>query len=282
VVIALEGSEKKISKQVVLGFFLVVSRFHACAAGRRWTQAPLTLTLGTSLVLVEQKEANSGCGHCIGRVPKEDLKTGHSRIFSSCCQISCMRRRTVVDTSTPDVDFGDFFGVGGVEGNQLRMWSSHWKGPKRRPQNRSFSHFFLSVARFRACPAERRWRHAPLTLTLGTSLVLVEWKEANSGCGHCIGRVPKEDLKTGRSRVFSHRFQISCMRRRTAVETSAPDVGFGDFFGVGGVEGSQLRMWSSHWKGPKRRPQNRSFSHFFSPLPDFVHAQQDGGGDKRP
>jgi len=59
-------------------------------------------------------------------------------------------------------------------------------------------------------------------LTLGTSLVLVEWKETNSGCGHHIGRVPKEDLKTGHSRIF------------------------------------------------------------FSPLPDFVHAQQNGGGDMHP
>jgi len=66
------------------------------------------------------------------------------------------------------------------------------------------------------------------------------------------------------------------------VETSTPDVDFGDFFGVGGAEGSQLRMWSLHWKGPKRRSQNRSFSHFFSPFPDFMHAQQDGGGDKHP
>jgi len=112
--------------------------------------------------------------------------------------------------------------------------------------------------------------------------VLVEQKEANSGCGHRIGRVPKEDLKTGHSRIFSPRCQISCMPSATAVETSAPDVDFGDFFGVGGVEGSQLRMWSLRWKGPKRRPQNRSFSDFFSPFPDFVHAQQDGGGDKRP
>jgi len=142
--------------------------------------------------------------------------------------------------------------------------------------------FFLPVSRFHACPAGRWWRQAPLMLTMGTSLVLVEWKEANSGCGHCIGRVRKEDLKTGRSRVFSHRFQISCMPSRTAVETSAPDVDFGDFFGVGGVEGSQLRMWSLHWKGPKRRSQNRSFSHFFSPFPDVMHAQRNGGGDKRP
>jgi len=119
-------------------------------------------------------------------------------------------------------------------------------------------------------------------LTLGTSLVLVEQKEANSGCGHCIGRVPKEDLKTGHCRIFSLCCQISCMHRRTAVETSAPDVDFGAFFGVGGAEGSQLRMWSLHWKAPKRRSQNRSFSDVFSPLPDFMHAQQDGGGDKRP
>jgi len=142
--------------------------------------------------------------------------------------------------------------------------------------------FFLVVSRFHACAAGRQWRQAPLMLTLGTSLVLVEQKEANSGCGHCVGRVRKEDLKTGRSRMFSPRFQILCMRRRTAVETSAPDVEFGDFFGVGGVEGSQLRMWSLHWKGPKRRSQNRLFSDFFSPLPDFMHAQQDGSGDKRP
>jgi len=72
------------------------------------------------------------------------------------------------------------------------------------------------------------------------------------------------------------------MPSRTAVETSTPDADFGDFFGVGGAEGSQLRMWSLHWKGPKRRSQNRSFSGFFSPFPDFMHAQQDGGGDKHP
>jgi len=66
------------------------------------------------------------------------------------------------------------------------------------------------------------------------------------------------------------------------VETSAPDVDFGDFFGVGGVEGSQLRMWSSLRKGPKRRPQNGSFWDFFSPLPDFMQAQRHGGGDKHP
>ena len=59
----------------------------------------------------------------------------------------------------------------------------------------------------------------------------------------------KKDLKKGRSGNFSRRCQISCKPRATAVETSAPDVDFGDFFGVGGVEGSQLRMWSSHWKG---------------------------------
>jgi len=141
---------------------------------------------------------------------------------------------------------------------------------------------FLLVARFCACPAQPRWRQAPLMSTLGTSLVLVEWKEANSGCGHHIGRVPKEDLETGRSRVFSPRCQISCMHLRTAVETSAPDVDFGNFFGVGGVEGSQLRMWSLHWKGPKRRSQNRSFLDVFALLPDFVHAQQDDSGDKRP
>jgi len=141
---------------------------------------------------------------------------------------------------------------------------------------------FLPVARFHACQAPRQWRQAPLMLTLGTSLVLVEWKEANSGCGHCVGRVRKEDLKTGRSRMFSPRFQISCMHRRTAVDTSTPDVDFGDFFGVGGAEGSQLRMWSLHWKGPKRRSQNRLFSDFFSPFPDFMHAQQDGGGNKHP
>jgi len=148
VVIALEGSQKKTSKQVVLGFFLTVSRFHACAAGQRWRQAPLMLALGTSLVLVEWKEANSGCGRHIGRVPKEDLKTGHSRIFSPRCQISCMPSRTAVETSAPDVDFGDFFGVGGVEGSQLRVWSLHWKGPKRKPQNRSFLDFFSLLPDF--------------------------------------------------------------------------------------------------------------------------------------
>jgi len=148
VVIALEGSQKKTSKQVIVAFFLSVARFHACTAGRRWRQAPLMLTLGPSLVLVEQKEANSGCGHCIGRLRKEDLKTGRSRIVCPRCQISCMPSRTAVETSTPDVDFGDFFGVGGVEGSQLRMWSSHWKGPKRRPQNRSFSHLFCLLPDF--------------------------------------------------------------------------------------------------------------------------------------
>jgi len=104
-----------------------------------------------------------------------------------------------VETSAPDVDFGDFVGVGGVEESQLRMWSSHWKGPKRRPQNGSF------------------------------------WD-------------------------FSPRCQFSCKLSAMAVETSTPDVDSGDFFGVGGVEGSQLRMWSSHWKGPKRRPQNGPFT----------------------
>jgi len=119
-------------------------------------------------------------------------------------------------------------------------------------------------------------------LTLGTALVLVEWKEANSGCGHHIGRVQKEDLKTGRSGIFSRRCQISCKPSATAAVTSAPDVDFGDFFGVGGVEGSQLRMWSSNWKGQKRRPQNGSFWDFFSPMPDFMHAQRHGDGDKHP
>jgi len=40
-------------------------------------------------------------------------------------------------------------------------------------------------------------------LTLGTSLVLLDWKEANSGCGHHIGRVQKEDLKTGPSGILA-------------------------------------------------------------------------------
>jgi len=156
------------------------------------------------------------------------------------------------------------------------------EGSQKKTSKQVILGFFLPVARFHACPAPRQWRQAPLMLTLGTSLVLVEWKEANSGCGHCIGRVPKEDLKTGHSRIFSHRCQISCMPSATAVETSTPDVDFGDFFGVGGAEGSQLRMWSLHWKGPKRRPQNRSFSDFFVLLPDFMHAQRHGSGDKRP
>jgi len=119
-------------------------------------------------------------------------------------------------------------------------------------------------------------------LTLGTSLVLVKWKEANSGCGHHIGRVRKEDLKTGRSLIVSRRCQFSCKPSATAVKTSTPDVDFGDFFGVGEVEGSQLRMWSSHWKGLKRRPQNGSFRDFFSPVPDFMQAQRNGGADKPP
>jgi len=119
-------------------------------------------------------------------------------------------------------------------------------------------------------------------LTLGTSLVLVGWKEANSGCGHHIGRVQKEDLKTGPSGIFARLCQFSRIARATAVETSTPDVDFGDFFGVNGLEGSQLRMWSSHCKGPKKRPQNGSFWDFCPPLPGFLHAQRHGGADKHP
>jgi len=123
--------------------------------------------------------------------------------FSPRCQFSCKPSATAVETSTPVVDFGDSFGVGGVEGSQLRMWSSHWKGPKRRPQNDVAHRFFLLVASFHASPVPQRWRQAPLMLALGTSLVLVEWKEANSGCGHHIGRVRKEDLKTMSHTDFS-------------------------------------------------------------------------------
>ena len=122
----------------------------------------------------------------------------------------------------------------------------------------------------------------PLMLTLGTSLVSGEWKKANTGCGHHIGRVRKEDLKTGRSGSVSRRCQVSCKPSATAVETSAPDVEFGDFFVVGGVERSQLRMLSSHWKGPKRRPQNRSFWDFSSLLLVFMHAQRHSSGDMHP
>jgi len=86
------------------------------------------LTLGTSLVLVEWKEANSGCGHQIGRVQKEDLKSGPSGIFSPRCQFSCKTSTTAVETSTPDVDFGDFFGVGvgGVEGDTSSYMQGKW------------------------------------------------------------------------------------------------------------------------------------------------------------
>jgi len=134
VVIALEGSQKKTSKQVILGFFLPVARFRACPAGWRWRQAPLMLTLGTSLAVVEWKEANSGCGHHLKRVQNEISK----QVILGC---------------------------------------------------------FLPVARFRACPAGWRCRQAPLTLTLGTSLAVVEWKEANSGCGHHLKRVQNEISK---------------------------------------------------------------------------------------
>jgi len=109
VVITLEGSEKKTSKGVILGLFLPVARFHACPAPQGCRRAPLMLTLGTSLVLAEQKDAISGCGHHIGRVRKEDLKTGRCGIFSRRCQISCMPRATAVATSTPNVD-SFFFG----------------------------------------------------------------------------------------------------------------------------------------------------------------------------
>jgi len=156
------------------------------------------------------------------------------------------------------------------------------EGSEKKSSKRVVLGFFLPVARFHASPAPQRWRQAPLILTLRTSLVLGEWKEANSGCGHHIGRVQKEDLKTGRSLIFSRSCQFSCKPSATAVETSAPDVDFGDCFGVGGVEGSQLRMWSSHWKGPKRRPQSGSLWDFSSPLPVFMQAQRHGGGDKRP
>jgi len=142
--------------------------------------------------------------------------------------------------------------------------------------------FLLAVASFHASPGPRRLRQAPLMLTLGTSLESMDWKEANSGCGHHIVKVRKEDLKTGPPGIFAHHCQVSCMPNATAVETSTPDVDFGDFFGVNGLEGSQLRMWSSHCKGPKRRPQNGSFWDFCSPLPGFLHAQRHGGGDKHP
>jgi len=155
------------------------------------------------------------------------------------------------------------------------------EGSEKKSSKRVVLGFFLPVARFHASPAPQRWRQAPLILTLRTSLVLGEWKEANSGCGHHIGRVQKEDLKTGRSVIFPPRCQVSCKPSATAVETSIPDVDFGDFFRVGGEEGSQL-MWSSHWKGPKRRPQNGPFTDFSSSLPDFMQAQRHGGGDKRP
>jgi len=110
----------------------------------------------------------------------------------------------------------------------------------------------------------------------------VEWEEAKSGCGHHVGRVRKEDLKMGRSGTFPPCCHVSCMPNATAVETSIPDVDIWDFFGVGRVEGSQLRMLQSHWKGPKRRPQNWSFRDFSSPLPAFMHAQGQGGADKHP
>jgi len=94
-----------------------------------------------------------------------------------------------VETSTPDVDHGDFFGVGGVEGSQLRVWSSHWKGPKRRPQSGPLTDFFSQLT--------------------------------------------------------------SCKPSATPVETSAPDVDFGDFFGVGGVAGMRSNPQSGnespHW-----------------------------------
>ena len=115
VVIPLEGSKKETSKRVNLGFFLAVARFHACPMPQWWRQAPLMLTLRTSLVLAEWNVANLGCGHHIGRVRKEVLKTGKSGIFPPSCQVSCMPSAMAVVTSTPDVVSGDFFGVGGVE-----------------------------------------------------------------------------------------------------------------------------------------------------------------------
>ena len=83
-------------------------------------------------------------------------------------------------------------------------------------------------------------------LTLETSLVLLEWNEANLGCCNHIGRFQKEDLKTGGSGIFPPPCQISCMPNATAVETCTPDVDFADFSSVGGVNQCKLRMLSSH------------------------------------
>ena len=169
------------------------------------------LALGTSLEFAEGTRANSGCGHDIGRIRKQDLNTGQ---------------------------------------------------------------IFPPVAGLCARPVPRQRSPAPPMFAQGTSLVLVECIRANSGCGHHIRRIRKEDLKLGRFGIFPPVV--------TSEEPGNTDVGCGDFFGVGRVEGSQLRMWSSHWKGPKRRPQNGSIWDFSSPLPVFMQAQRHGGGDKHP
>jgi len=44
--------------------------------------------------------------------------------------------------------------------------------------------------------------------------------------------------------LFSRRCQFSCRPSAASEEPSATDVGFGDFFGVGQVEKSKLRMRS--------------------------------------
>jgi len=100
------------------------------------------------------------------------------------------------ETSSTDVGFWDLFGVVGLDQSKLKMWSSHWKDPKRRPQRGPF------------------W-------DLSSPFLL----------------------------------QFSCMPNATSEQTGTPDVGFGDFFGVGGLDQSKLMMLWSHWKDPKRGPQ---------------------------
>jgi len=110
------------------------------------------LALGTSLVLVEWRKANLGCGHHIRRIQKEDLKLGRFGIFPLVASFLCVPSAKSEEPSATDVGFEDFFGVGGVEKRQLVMWSSHWKDTKRRPPIGLFG-IFLLVASFCACPA---------------------------------------------------------------------------------------------------------------------------------
>jgi len=115
----------------------------------------------------------------------------------------------------------------------------------------------------------------PLTWALDSSLELVEWNKANSGCCHTIGiwKGAKRSPQNWSFWDFCPCCQFLCMPSTASEGPNATDVGFGNFFGVGGVEESQIGMWSCHWKDAKRRPQNWSFWDFSSPLPVFVHRQ---------